>query len=175
MAYPGAQVVLLASLGGTKTRVQVDLGFGDRVDPVDQSIELTRTPKGPLFESEVQLLCYPKEFIFAEKLETVVYRGGGNSRMKDFHDLYSLISEPNFLDVKGVSSIIQGVFQHRNTSLGGLPIQFEPKAGQQISAQWTNYHKELLASHPHTPVPSSFEEVVTHINKWLDRHLYQGV
>jgi hypothetical protein len=30
-----------------------------------------------------------KEFIFAQKLETIIYRGASNSRMKDFHDLHS--------------------------------------------------------------------------------------
>ena len=84
MNYPGAQVSLLARLGGTKTHVHIDLGFGDLVEAVDYSIDLTSTRKGPLFESQIQVRCYPKEFIFAEKLETVIYRGEGNSRMNSY-------------------------------------------------------------------------------------------
>ena len=61
-------------------------------------MNLTATSKGPLFESKIQVCSYPKEFIFAEKLETVVYRDIGNTRMKDFHDLYSLISLEKCLD-----------------------------------------------------------------------------
>lgn len=71
------------------------------------------TRKGPLFESQIRLRCYPKEFIFAEKLETVIYRGGTNSRMKDFHDLYSLVSLPKCLNVIYTEKVVVNVFKHR--------------------------------------------------------------
>ena len=45
----------------------MDLGFGDRVDPIEYPMDLIATSKGPLFESRISLHCYPKEFIFAEK------------------------------------------------------------------------------------------------------------
>ncbi|MEM7175340.1 MAG: nucleotidyl transferase AbiEii/AbiGii toxin family protein [Chlamydiota bacterium] len=73
MHYTGVQVALLARLGKTKTHMQIDLGFGDIVEPINYPINLTSTRKGPLFESQIHLSCYPKEFIFAEKLETSVH------------------------------------------------------------------------------------------------------
>lgn len=91
LAYTGAEISLQALFGATKTVIRMDLGFGDRVEPIEYPMDLISTSKGPLFESKISLHCYPKEFIFAEKLETVVFRGEGNTRMKDFHDLYSLI------------------------------------------------------------------------------------
>ncbi|MGH2612714.1 MAG: nucleotidyl transferase AbiEii/AbiGii toxin family protein [Rhabdochlamydiaceae bacterium] len=92
MGYSGAEVSMMAYFGKTRFKVAIDIGFGDIVDAVKYAIPLTASSKGALFESTVKLPCYSKEFIFAEKLETIIYRGSFNSRMKDFHDLYSLIS-----------------------------------------------------------------------------------
>lgn len=66
LAYTGAEITLLAKFGATRTIMRIDLGFGDRVEPIEYPLELTATAKGPLFESKISLHCYPKEFIFAE-------------------------------------------------------------------------------------------------------------
>lgn len=121
LAYTGAEITLHALFGTTKTVVRMDLGFGDRVEPIEYPMDLTATSKGPLFESRISLHCYPKEFIFAEKLDTVVFRGGGNTRMKDFHDLYSLV-RLDVLDSSLVKKAVQLVFHHRKTSLKKLPL-----------------------------------------------------
>src|SRR5690606_28878621 len=75
MDYTGIEVLLLAKLGGPQSYIQIDLGFGDVVEPISYSMNLIATSKGPLFESQIQVQSYPREFIFAEKLETVVHRG----------------------------------------------------------------------------------------------------
>lgn len=51
MPYTGAKVKLIAKFGGTKTYVDMDLGFGDVVEPIDFSVDLLSNQKGPLFES----------------------------------------------------------------------------------------------------------------------------
>ncbi|WP_420885548.1 nucleotidyl transferase AbiEii/AbiGii toxin family protein [Candidatus Protochlamydia amoebophila] len=79
----------------------------------------------------MKLTCYPKEFIFVEKLETIVYRGSFNSRMKDFHDLYSMISSsqlPLFYNLEGV---IRLVFKHRKTPLT-FPITYAKDEMKQV-------------------------------------------
>lgn len=48
--------------------------------------------------------------MFAEKLETVIYRGADNSRMKDFHDLYTMICTENTLDKEETKSAIYADF-----------------------------------------------------------------
>src|SRR6185312_12245118 len=124
MDYTGIEVLLLAKLGGPQTHIQIDLGFGDIVEAIDYQMGLTATSKGPLFESKIQVRSYPKEFIFAEKLETVVQRGIGNTRMKDFHDLYSLISLERCLDPAYTDKVVTIVFNHRQTSLK-LPLNLD--------------------------------------------------
>jgi predicted nucleotidyltransferase component of viral defense system len=84
MNYPGYEVRTTACLGQTRTKIRMDIGIGDRVLPVKKSFSLLSLNNKPLFESEVSIQAYPLPYIFAEKLEAVVYRGGTNSRMKDF-------------------------------------------------------------------------------------------
>jgi hypothetical protein len=74
LAYTGAEITLQALFGASKTVMRMDLGFDNRVEPIEYPMDLIATSKGPLFESRISLDCYPKEFIFAEKLETVVFR-----------------------------------------------------------------------------------------------------
>lgn len=47
--------------------------------------------KGPLFEEVIELNAYPPEYIFAEKLEAIIYLDDINGRMKDFHDCIRMI------------------------------------------------------------------------------------
>lgn len=115
LAYTGAEITLSAKFGATRTVMRMDLGFGDRVEPIEYLINLTATLKGPLFDKRISLQCYPKEFIFAEKLETLVFRGTSNTRMKDFHDLYSLVCL-DVLDGSLARKAIQLVFDHRKSA-----------------------------------------------------------
>src|SRR3990167_10965540 len=144
----------------------MDLGFGDRVDPIDYPIDLTATSKGPLFESKISLHCYPKEFIFAEKLETVVFRGGSNTRMKDFHDLYSLV-RLDVLDSELVRKAVQLVFQHRKTFLKKLPIAFGKDAFETLEKNWILYRRKIKTKKDALKLPESIENVISVLNQCL--------
>ncbi|MBY0530240.1 MAG: nucleotidyl transferase AbiEii/AbiGii toxin family protein [Rhabdochlamydiaceae bacterium] len=166
LAYTGAEVSLLAKFGATRTIIRIDLGFGDRVEPIDYLIDLIATSRGPLFESTISLYCYPKEFIFAEKLETLVFRGATNTRMKDFHDLYSLIYLGN-LDNSLTKKALQLVFEHRKTPLKKLPIIFDQSAFETLGKSWNSYHRKLKTKKNSVAIPESIENVVSAINQWL--------
>lgn len=156
---------MIAYFGNTRFKVAIDIGFGDIVEPIEFSIPLTTSSKGVLFESNVKLSCYPKEFIFAEKLETIVHRGSFNSRMKDFHDLYSMISSsqlPLFLNLEG---IIRTVFEHRETALS-LPIAYEKDEMSRMQNFWSEYLKNLRAENL-ANLPIDISQVLVKINDWL--------
>lgn len=78
MQYPGARVKIEVRFGKSKFPLFIDLGFGDLYHSQDQRFMLLSNSKGPLFESSVTVKCSPMEFVFAEKLETVVFRGTDN-------------------------------------------------------------------------------------------------
>jgi hypothetical protein len=167
MDYTGIEVLLLAKLGKPQTYIQIDLGFGDIVEAIDYPMNLTSTSKGPLFESKIQVRSYPKEFIFAEKLETVIYRGAGNTRMKDFHDLYSLVSLENCLDPAYTHRVIESVFNHRRTSLQNLPIKFDVESMRTLQHLWNDYQRRLSSTQSQIYLPESLEDVISAINTWL--------
>jgi predicted nucleotidyltransferase component of viral defense system len=100
MKYPGFSVHLTCLFGNMKGQLDLDIGTGDTVNPVQRKLDLIAASGKPVFESSVSLLVYPAETIFAEKLHTALVRGSANSRMKDYHDMFSLISSKGTLDKK---------------------------------------------------------------------------
>jgi len=163
MQYPGAQVKISVQFGKAKFPLFLDLGFGDLVKTKEEKILLLGNSKGPLFEPTISLKCYQVEFIFAEKLETVIYRGAENSRMKDFHDLHTLVSTEKMLNREVTDSAIHAVFAHRKTSLR-LPIQFEPSSLESLQNYWSRYRQTATAGNA---LPSQLQEVIETINEWL--------
>ncbi len=165
MGYPGVAVRMLACFGKIRFKISIEIGFGDVVNPVEYSVPLTSSSKGVLFESIVKLSCYPKEFIFAEKLETIIHRGAFNSRMKDFHDLYSLMSSSNELPFHRLEEVILSVFNHRKTSLT-LPIIYVKEEMGQMQKFWSNYLRNLRKP-TFENLPSHIDQVLDILNDWL--------
>ena len=69
---------------GQSEALKIDVCSGDFIEP-----DVVKAQELCLIEDtrDVSFQVYPPEFIFAEKLETVVRFGTGNSRVKDFIDL----------------------------------------------------------------------------------------
>src|SRR5207247_721651 len=82
------------------------------------------------------------EFIFAEKLETIIHRGSFNSRMKDFHDIYSMITSSQLPSFHNLEGVIRLVFEHRETPLS-LPITYAEDEMKQVQNYWSEYLKNL--------------------------------
>jgi predicted nucleotidyltransferase component of viral defense system len=164
MSYLGAQISMVGFWGKTRFKVEIDLGFGDCVKDIIQEIPLIKNLTEPLFEKSIQLRCYPREFIFAEKLETIIYRGKRNSRMKDFHDLYTMISEESW-DLHDIEQVITMVFSHRKTSVN-LPLLFQPDEIKILEDHWTPYHRGLNLKIKQA-LPTTLEELISSLNNWL--------
>ena len=81
--YDGLRISLKAVIGKARCSVQWDVGFGDAVNPAAEEVEYrTLLPGSPA----PRLRVYPRETVFAEKLEAIVKLGLTNSRMKDYFD-----------------------------------------------------------------------------------------
>lgn len=162
MQYPGAHVKVEVRFGKAKFPLFIDLGFGDLVQVIEKEFLLLSSAKGPLFEPSLTVNCYPMEFVFAEKLETAIFRGADNSRMKDFHDLYTLASSEKMLNFGDTVKAIRLVFEHRKTPLQ-LPMQFDSSALEALQQYWGRYHKTAIAS---VRLPSQIVEVIELINNF---------
>jgi hypothetical protein len=145
--YEGVRVRVPVTLDGARVQLQVDIGFGDAVEPAPE--ERTFPVLLPLEAPTVR--TYPPEAVIAEKLEAMVVLGIANSRMKDFYDIWTLASSYTFqLDTLGHS--VRTTFARRHTPLPvGLPFALtgdflRDSVKQQ---QWQGFIRRLNAGDQH--------------------------
>lgn len=110
--YEGVRVWVPASLDGAKVKIQIDVGFGDDVEPAP--VERPFPTLLPLDPPVV--LAYPLETVIAEKLQAMFVLGIANSRMKDFYDLWTFATTEQF-DIRQLARSIQATFERRQTPL----------------------------------------------------------
>lgn len=142
MEYPGFRVSLSVTMGKMKDKIQIDIGVGDKVDPIEEKFHPFEYKGMPIFEGEITLLTYPIETIFSEKLETAVSKGAFNSRMKDYHDLMLMIREPDLLSVPKLQRALLATFQNRETTLK-LPINFDSTRIESLQRLWSDHLDRL--------------------------------
>lgn len=87
--YSGVRASLTAHLGSAQLIVRLDVNFGDPVTPEPRVIHLpSLRPSLPA----VSVLGYPLETVLAEKLCTALALGAANTRIRDYTDVYTLIT-----------------------------------------------------------------------------------
>jgi predicted nucleotidyltransferase component of viral defense system len=112
--YDGIRLRFLAHLGTAEIPVQVDVGFGDTTVPEPQQTELPVLLDFP----RPKLRVYARESTIAEKLHAMVELGLGNSRLKDFYDLWFLSTEYSF-DGRTLTEAVRATFDRRKTPIPG--------------------------------------------------------
>ncbi|AZG06566.1 nucleotidyl transferase AbiEii/AbiGii toxin family protein [Pigmentiphaga sp. H8] len=117
--YAGIRVNLLGLLDGARCPVQIDIGFGDAVVPGPEEAQY------PVILDEMpapQLHVYPQYTVIAEKLEAIVSLGMGNTRMKDYFDLWVLVQHAE-IDGAILTQAVHATFGRRGTPIpGGTPL-----------------------------------------------------
>lgn len=166
MVYPGFRVTLRASLGKMRDPIQIDIGVGDAVNPVEETFHPFEYRGKPIFEGEITLLTYPVETIFAEKLQTIVSKGATNSRMKDYHDVMLMIREKDLIAIADVKKAVSATFQNRGSELR-LPISFDASGFQSLQRLWIAHLIGLDEFREKLALPEQIEAVVAEINAWL--------
>jgi hypothetical protein len=114
--YEGVRVRIPASPDGARVTMQIDVGFGDKVDPAPA--ELSFPVLLPLDPPVVR--AYPPEAVIAEKFQAMVVLGIANSRMKDFFDIWTFASTQRF-DISRLANSLRGTFEQRRTPLPEVP------------------------------------------------------
>jgi len=132
--YPGQRVKVNAKLGIARIRIQIDVGFGDAVTPKAKIITYPVLLDYPA----PRIRAYPKETQIAEKLQSMVFLGMANSRMKDFYDIFILSNTFSF-DGNTLVKAIKATFKRRETQIPeGKPLaltdEFADDANKNI--QW---------------------------------------
>lgn len=167
MDYPGYRISVHAAFGKMRDKIQVDIGVGDFVDPINREIPLVHYRGEPLYESAISLLVYPIEAIFSEKLETAVSRGPNNTRMKDYHDLFLLLSNEKMLNLDELHKVASRTFLQRKTRL--QLIEFDEISLASMQKLWTLHLKGLGDKAQDLDLPLDISEIISAINKYLAR------
>ena len=159
--YEGVRVSFLGYLEKARIPIQLDIGFGDAVTPPAVETAFPTMLGGPA----AVLLTYPRETVVAEKFEAMIKLGIANTRMKDFHDLYSLSRLFSF-EGQVLSEAIIRTFERRKTRLPStLPTAFtaefvEDESKQRQWAAFNAKNKLYIKSVPLKTVIGSIEQFI---------------
>ena len=89
--YGGVRLRMTANFGGAVVPVQVDIGFGDAVEPAAEWMDFPTLLELPA----PRIRAYTRYSVVSEKLEAIVALGMLNSRMKDFCDIWCCLASSN--------------------------------------------------------------------------------
>ena len=142
--YQGSRIRFRASLGNARVTMQVDVGICDIVYPLPIWIDYPVL----LDQPTPRLLAYTPENAIAEKYQAMVELDKANSRMKDFHDIWTLARNLEF-DGQRLSEAIRRTFERRKTDLPRFePTAFTPEFYEDKSkqTQWQAFLRKGLAT-----------------------------
>ena len=136
-AYNSFRARLKAKLGSALISLQIDIGFGNAIQPSPIDSEYSTL----LGHSPPQIRVYPREAFVAEKLHAMVVLGARNSRYKDFYDLYTLTKHFAFHG-KPLIEAVRATFQLRGTPFSQQqPVALTPQfyADADRAQEWRSY------------------------------------
>jgi len=151
--YNGLRVRFEGRLGSARIPMQVDVGFGNAIEPPATDETYPTLLDGPA----PRIRAYPVEAVVAEKLPAIHRFGATNSRLKDFYDLYVLSEQFDF-DGNRLGQAIAATFERRATPIDtvlpvGLQTHFFADDGR--AGQWQAY----LSRNGLPGAPSDFQAV----------------
>jgi len=114
--YEGVRVHLWAQLDSARIKVQVDIGVGDAVFP---NATVGRYPT-ILDMPAPTIAMYPRETVVAEKFHAITVLALGNSRLKDFYDLWFLAQHFRY-EGHVLARAVETTFDRRSTGVPKTP------------------------------------------------------
>lgn len=94
---------------GKREVINFDVSCGEVILP-----NICKEPINSFVEGKIEVYSYPVETIIAEKLQSILVLGDMNTRMKDFGDIYSILSIYKY-DKKILKSTIVEKFTQRKS------------------------------------------------------------
>ena len=158
--YNGIRIKFYSFIENSKERVQLDIGFGDRITSGPIKIEFPTLLDFPPPKIQV----YSIETAIAEKFEAIVSLQLLTSRMKDFYDISFFAEHYEFRKDILLKAILT-TFNHRSTELEQRKVIYEDKfkAGEQLQKLWVAFLKrnKFLSD-------NSFTDVVNKIQSFIE-------
>lgn len=158
--YHGIRLSMPVKMDTIAQVMTMDIGFGDVVTPspvnLDYPLLLEHLPSA-------NILAYSIETVIAEKMHAVVDLVDQSSRMKDYYDLYNLLSKEKY-DNDILQEAIIRTFENRHTPYDGNTMFFRKDFAKshQMQVRWQAFLRKITKS-----ADISFAEVVTYIQEIL--------
>jgi len=158
--YPGVRIKFYAYMENSRERVQLDIGFGDRITSGPIKIEFPVLLDFPPPKIQV----YSIETAMAEKFEAIVSLQLLTSRMKDFYDILFFAERYEFRKDILIKAIL-ATFSNRSTDLGQRKVIYEDtfKLDEQLQKMWVAFLKRNKLDSD-----NSFPEVVNKIQSFIE-------
>ena len=158
--YHGVRLSIPVRMDSISQVLTMDIGFGDVVTPkpvdLNYPILLNHLP-------EVNILAYSFETVIAEKFHAVIDLADQSSRMKDYYDLYHLLSKKEH-NSNILQEAIKRTFENRHTSYDANTMFFRKDfaSNQQMQVRWQAFLRKITKGDD-----ISFSVVVTFIQNVL--------
>ena len=154
--YHGIRLSIPVKMDTISQVMTMDIGFGDVVTPSPVNLEY------PLLLEHLpvpNILAYSVETVIAEKMHAVVDLADQSSRMKDYYDLFNLLSKEKY-DSKTLQDAIVNTFENRHTSYDADTMFFRNDFADnpQMQVRWKAFLKKITKE-----ADVSFAEVVSYI------------
>lgn len=139
--YNGLKVHLTAHLDTIVQKVSMDIGFGDIIIPGAVELDYPLLIEGL---PPVNIGAYSLETVVAEKFQTMIDRAESNSRMKDFFDVYGILSRGK-VDRVILAEAVREVFANRGTGYTTDHPLFNPDFEKEPARlrMWAGFLKKI--------------------------------
>lgn len=160
--YGGYRVSLTVKIDNMKESFHLDVATGDLITPS----EIVYEYKSVIDDKKISVLAYNLETVLAEKLETILTRGEKNSRMKDFLDIYLIMSvKEEYINLDYLNQAVKNTFTKRNFN-GDIGEIFNSLRESNIfESKWNNYIKRKGI------LDVSFQQVLNSVEQLIDEIL----
>lgn len=164
--YPGVRISVIGFLDTIRKELTFDIGFGDVITP---SLVIITYPTIIDSMESPRIAAYSLETVVAEKFQTIVEKSVFNSRMKDFYDLYRILTAHEF-DENTLLDAIRATFENRNTGFSACEFVFSPEFINDsiLEKRWNAYSHKISIENPLT-FREMMMEIVNVVKPFCDK------
>lgn len=162
--YAGISASLVAIIKNTRTPIKIDFGVGDVIVPSKEKRSIPTQLDG--FEKPV-INTYSLETAIAEKIDAILDLMEYSSRMKDYYDLYYLLTHFEF-DEDTLAKAMKKTFENRNHHFTTEQFNHVMSFAEDESMQkkWNAFTKKINSD------SVDYKEVLKVIEQYLGKTIY---
>ena len=158
--YHGVRLSIPVTMDTIAQVLTMDVGFGDVVTPHPVSLDYPLLLEGL---PEARILAYSTETVIAEKMHAIIDLADQSSRMKDYYDIYHLLTSFQY-DASILQDAINHTFENRHTPYNADTMFFREDFpnNPQMEVRWTAFLRKAAINSA-----LSFTEVVRRLQDTL--------